>query len=271
VLDLVTAGEAFDDFVFYHLDTLPAPGRELKTDAFARTVGGGAVISGVAAARTGLRVRVLAGLSGDAARELRRHPIAVSNLRRPNEPAAITIALSTRRDRRFVTFNGMNRSLPRRIRARLTRIRARHVHFALHPGRCRLWLPAIDRLHRADATVSWDFGWNPDLTRDPAFVRLVDALDYVFLNRDEARAYRARTSRGLTIVKLGADGCRAIGAGVDVRLPAPRVRVVDTTGAGDVFNGAFLAARLRGQPLVRALRVAVRAAAHSTRRPGGLS
>ena len=51
VLDLVTAGEAFDDFIFFDLDALPQPGHELKTNAFVRTVGGGAVITAVAAAR----------------------------------------------------------------------------------------------------------------------------------------------------------------------------------------------------------------------------
>jgi sugar/nucleoside kinase (ribokinase family) len=72
------------------------------------------------------------------------------------------------------------------------------------------------------------------------------------------------------VIRLGANGCRAVGAGIDLRVAAPRVRVVDTTGAGDVFNGAFLAARLRGEPLDRALRQANRLAAQSTRRPGGL-
>jgi len=271
VLDLVSVGEAFDDYIFYNLTALPAAGRELKTDAFARTVGGGAVISGVTAARLGTRVRIVAGLSDEAVRTLRREPVVVTNLRGPHEPAALTVALSTRRDRRFVTYNGMHARLPARARASVARLRTRHLHLALHPGRCRAWLGVLNRIRRGGATISWDFGWNDDLPRDRAFGRLVDALDYVFLNRDEARRYRCRTARGLTIVKLGADGCRVVGAGVDLRVAAPRVRAVETTGAGDVFNGAFLAAVLRGAPLDRALRAANQAAAASTRHAGGLA
>jgi ribokinase len=271
VFDLITAGEAFDDLVFFNLTSMPAAGRELKTDALARTAGGGAVTSGVAAARAGARVRIVAGLSAAAARALRLDAVSIVNLRRPGESAALTVALSTRRDRRFVTFNGMNPQLPARILALVPRLRARHVHFALHPGRCALWLGALDRLHRAGTTTSWAFGWNPDLRRDRDFDRLVDGLDYLFANRDEARAYGCRPSRGMAVITLGAAGARAIGDGVDLRVPSPRVRAVDTTGAGDVFAGAFLAARLSGAPLERALRRATRAAAASTRRPGGLA
>lgn len=270
MVDLIAAGEAFDDFVFYGLDALPASGRELKTDAFVRTPGGGAVISAVAAARLGARVAVVSALSRETAACLRRERIAFVNLRRRDESPALTVSLSTRRDRRFVTFNGVNLRLPQRILACLPRLRARHVHFALDPGRCRVWVRPLQRLRERGATTSWDFGWNPRLARDPDFARMTAELDCVFLNRDEAALYEFRPGRGLAIVKLGRRGCRAIGPGVDLRVAGRRVRALDTTGAGDVFDGTFLAARLRGEPLGAALRIANRAAAESTRHPGGV-
>jgi len=270
VLDLVTVGEAFDDFIFYDLDALPASGQELKTDAFVRTIGGGAVITAIAAARLGVRCGIVSALSRDAAARLRRHGVAVRNVRRVSEPIALTVSLSTRRDRRFVTYIGGNIHLARRLRTVVPRLCARHLHFAFDPRPCRPWIAIVERLRAAGFGTSWDFGWNPDLPRDRAFRRLVGALDYVFFNCDEARAFGTRTRATITIIKLGREGCRAIGPGVDLRVAAPRVRVVDTTGAGDVFNGAFLAARLRGATLERALGAANRAAAESTRRPGGV-
>ena len=46
---------------------------------------------------------------------------------------------------------------------------------------------------------------------------------------------------------LGADGCLIADGGVRARLPAPHVAsITDTSGAGDAFNGAYLATRLRG-------------------------
>jgi sugar/nucleoside kinase (ribokinase family) len=271
VLDLVTVGDAFDDLIFYNLSELPAPGRELKTDAFARTIGGGAVITAVAAARAGVRCGIVSALSRDAAARLRRERVAVRNIRRASEPSALTVALSTPRDRRFVTYSGGNVQLPRRLRAIVPRLRARHLHFAFDPRPCRPWIRIVQGLRSDGFKASWDFGWIPELARDRGFRDLVESLDYAFFNRDEARAYGRPMANGLTVIKLGADGCRALGDGVDVRVPAPRVRAIDTTGAGDVFNGAFLAALLRGAPLERALRRANRAAADSTRHPGGIA
>jgi ribokinase len=49
---------------------------------------------------------------------------------------------------------------------------------------------------------------------------------------------------------------------------APRVEAVDTTGAGDCFNGVFAAGLLEGLALELAVRRAVVAAAVSTTKPG---
>jgi len=281
VLDLVTAGEAFDDFIFFDLDALPQPGHELKTNAFVRTVGGGAVITAVAAARLGLRCAVVSGLSADAVQLLRRERVSAQNVRRRDEAAAITVALSTRRDRRYVTFNGMNERLCRRIRTIVPRLRARHLHFAFYPRPCRPWIGVVEALRRRGASTSWDFGWNPALARDPHLRPLAAAVDYLFLNRDEAVLYarqsrlvpaidRWRRSPRPVVIKLGADGSRVVGGGVDVRAPAARTRVVDTTGAGDAFNAGFLVSILRGDALPRALRFANRVGARSTRFAGGI-
>ena len=71
------------------------------------------------------------------------------------------------------------------------------------------------------------------------------------------------------VVTLGAAGAlivRATGAAVAVSTPA--VDVVDTTGAGDTFNGALAAELADGLDLAQAVRRAVAAAALSTTRPG---
>jgi len=282
VLDLVTAGEAFDDFVFYALSRLPRAGEELKTDAFLRSPGGGAVITAIAAARLGLRCAIVSGVGRESARTLRGEGVRVYNLRRAGEPLAISIALSTSHDRSFVTFNGMNGRLPRRIRAALPGVRARHVHLAFDPRPCRPWIEIVHALRRGGITCSWDFGWNPELPRDRDFAALAAAVDYLFVNRDEARLYgrrratagaiaRWRRAPNLVVVKLGADGSRIVGAGVDIRAAPASVRVVDTTGAGEAFNAGFLTARLGGAGLEGALRLANRVGALSTRRAGGIA
>jgi sugar/nucleoside kinase (ribokinase family) len=54
------------------------------------------------------------------------------------------------------------------------------------------------------------------------------------------------------------------------RVSAPRVRVKDTTGAGDVLHGAFAAGLARDRDVRGALELGVRAAALSCTALGGL-
>jgi ribokinase len=59
------------------------------------------------------------------------------------------------------------------------------------------------------------------------------------------------------IVTLGAAGAVVGGEGVSERLPAPKVEVVDSTGAGDAFAGAFAARLASGADILTAARVGV--------------
>ena len=70
------------------------------------------------------------------------------------------------------------------------------------------------------------------------------------------------------IIKLGAKGCLLNEGETMTLIPAPQVSVVDTTGAGDVFNAAFAVASSEGASLIEACRFAVRAAALSVTRLG---
>ncbi len=279
--ELVTAGEAFEDLIFYDLPRLPRPGEELKTSRFARAPGGGAIITAVTAARLGVRTGVLSAVSETTGARLRSERVALRNLRRRDEPPAITAALSTGRERTFVTFNGVNDRLEPRLLREVRRLSAPHVHCAFFPANCGRWAAAVRDLRRRGRTVSWDFGWNPSLQDDGRFPDLLAALDLVFLNEAEAKLYAGvpslpaaftwwRTTAPATVVKLGRRGAVYLSAGAVLRAPAPRVRVVDTTGAGDAFNGGYLSAFVRGSDPATCLLRGNKAGAASVTRAGGL-
>jgi ribokinase len=59
------------------------------------------------------------------------------------------------------------------------------------------------------------------------------------------------------IVTLGEAGAAVVADGIAERLPAPKVDVVDSTGAGDAFSGAFAARIAAGADLLSAARAGV--------------
>jgi sugar/nucleoside kinase (ribokinase family) len=98
-------------------------------------------------------------------------------------------------------------------------------------------------------------------------------VDILFANEDEAMLLAAAGDLDGALTKLsplvatlvitrGPAGAMAIERGDRVEvLAAPVAKVVDTTGAGDLFAAGFLAARCRARPLERCLEAGAQAAA----------
>jgi sulfofructose kinase len=166
------------------------------------------------------------------------------------------------------------------------RIEARAPDLDLHPigPGCVLLLDghfpeqalrAARRARAAGAPVVGDFH-----TPRPAVRRLLPHVDYPIVPREFAEAYagpdpratlhRLREEHGGTpVVTLGARGGLYLDGGRVRRFRSPRVRARDTTGAGDVFHGAFAAALGRGLALPAALERAAHAAARCCTALGG--
>jgi ribokinase len=85
--------------------------------------------------------------------------------------------------------------------------------------------------------------------------------------RTAAAALRRR-GPGTVIITLGGRGVYALAPDFEGVVPAFRVEAVDTTAAGDIFNGALAVALAEKRPLAEALRFAQAAAAISVTRPG---
>ncbi|MFJ2824120.1 ribokinase [Streptomyces toxytricini] len=109
---------------------------------------------------------------------------------------------------------------------------------------------------------------------------LPDAVDLLVPNEHEAAALTGLTDPRQAaaallerfpevVVTLGAAGALHAARGQEpYTVPAPRVRAVDTTAAGDTFAGALAVALGEGRPMREAMAWAAAAAALSVQRPG---
>jgi len=286
-MQLLCAGEAFEDLIFHGLERLPDLGEEIRTDRFTSTIGGGAVITAVQAARLGMPTQLISALGDSAMARLKKEKVAFTNLRKAGEPHAITAALSTTDDRAFVTYNGVNAKLEERLAKVFSgkliadSRKTSHVHFCFYPHDCAQWTAIVTRMRKSGVTSSWDFGWNEPLTNDRGLVNLIDALDFVFINAAEALLYtgsktldesipRWRERQAIIIIKRGQQGAVWLAPDRDLHIKPPKVKVVDTTGAGDAFNAGFLVAWMRGKTPAECLTLANTAGAASTKKAGGI-
>ncbi|HWR49531.1 MAG TPA: ribokinase [Bryobacteraceae bacterium] len=89
-----------------------------------------------------------------------------------------------------------------------------------------------------------------------------------FADAEEAASGLLRLGVSTVVMKLGALGCLLAAAGVRRCIDGHRVSAIDTTAAGDAFNGAFAAALAEGKPPFEAAEFANGAAAISVTRRG---
>ena len=159
----------------------------------------------------------------------------------------------------------------------------------LAPGSRSALLDAVAKARKAGSRVAFDPNYRPRLWPDAgaAQAAIAEALSVVdialptfpdeqmlFADIDQAAtvARLAAAGVGEIVVKDGTEPALVTTGDGGQKVPAVTVdRPVDTTGAGDSFNGGYLAARLLGHQPVEAARLAHRVAAATVQVHGALA
>lgn len=271
-------------------DVLVRPVSELRwnttswVDSIRHTMGGNGANTAFALAVLGAPVRLLGWVGTDPAgtallEKLSRAGVDTRFVRRGSAPTATTVSLVNEGgDRYLLHAPGVSLeafSEPPELAGPLVEGVGR-LHLAnlfAIPG-FRRHGPAILRsARRSGLLTSLDTGWDQHGRWMEDLGPALEWTDLLFVNREEtlglagtedldeaARIFAARGA-GVIVFKLGAEGCAVWREGKLARVPAFDVPVADTTGAGDCFAGAFLAALARGLDWLEAARFANAAAA----------
>lgn len=286
--DIVVVGSLNVD-VSLAAERLPRAGETVRGEALEVGAGGKGLNQAIAAAKLGGRVHLVGRVGrdrfGDIPLEALRDAGVIDTYVESIDGAATGSALivvDPSGENQIAIAPGANALVgPEVVRDAVAAFRASSVLLV------QLELPldtvaaALDAARDEHATSVLDPAPAPE-SLDDALLRRVDVLTP---NETEAEALsgvavhdlesaasagarlRERT-QGDVVVTLGERGCVWVSSTGFEHVPSPRVNAIDTTGAGDAFNGGLAVALSRGETLPRALHFAVRAGAAATLRRG---
>ncbi len=278
-MKLLNFGSCNLDFV-YSLDHIVAPGETEATVSSEIFPGGKGLNQSIAAARAGAEVYHAGciGTDGGMLREIMAESgVDVSYLQTvDSKNGHAIIQVSRAGENAIFLYPGSNEML---TEALIDRVLADFVpgDFLLLQNETNL----VDVLVEKGSARGLKIVLNPSPYNEK--IRQIDLskLSYLILNEVEAREIAGsdepevalgllrKKYPGLAVVlTLGVKGCVYRDENETVYHPAFRVKVVDTTAAGDTFTGYFFAGLSEGRPVTEALRRASAASALAVSRMG---
>ena len=265
---------------------IPAPGETLLGEDFATHPGGKGANQAVAVAKLGYPVQLIGRLGDDGfGTQLRDHltrsGVDIAAVRTsPGSSGVAVIVVADTGENSIVVIPGANALLtPQDLDASIDILRSASAVLT------QLETPLETILHLAELCLREGV----PLILDPAPAQalpkeLLSSVTWFTPNETEAAFYSGSSDNadpavtandllniGLTnlVLKLGSRGAYlATPDGQGHRIPSFPVHAVDTTAAGDCFNGAFATGLALGMPPPESARFAAAAAAISVTRPG---
>jgi len=257
------------------------PCRDQKVDGVrvAQTPGGMAANVAVAASRLGTQTRMIGAVGDDAMGREALAALTLEGVDLAHVPTLEGVAtffciiLVDAQGEKALVKALSPAYLPRP--GDLTAVAFRNItHMHMTFTRPELALKAIAMARRAGATISLDLE-AADVPEDGGQVRqLVDSVDLLFISEQsraeaEHRIGPITATDGRTVIMTrGSAGARVERGSHMLETTGHKVELIDTSGAGDAFAGAFIHARLGGADDASALHFANAAAALSTRAYG---
>lgn len=283
---VLVAGAINTDLVA-RVETAPEAGETVTGSAFAIFGGGKGANQAIATARSGAPTAMLGALGNDDFGQARRADLDAEGIdtgsvaRNETEPSGVALIVveeGTGQNRISYVPGATLTISPAQARHAVKRVQPAVILTTLEP------MPeTIDALIEAGRAAGATVVLNAS-PEAPGAQRFLDRLDVLVVNEVEAedllgyrvsvedgeRAALALTDLGprTVVITLGGAGAVIAHDGETRAFAAPKVTVVDTTGAGDAFSGAFAASLARGEDPFTAAQTGVVAGSLATTVPG---
>lgn len=289
-MDIVVVGDSNVDVIISGLDSLPVLGTEKLATGFDIVMGGSSTIFACGAAKLGLKTGFIGKLGDDGYGKivmstLKKYKVDTSAIViDPKIKTGVTISLTYPNDRAFLTYLGSISDF------KLNDIdynyinRARHMHlsaFFLQTGLQRDVPNLFKRVKKMGLTTSFDTGFDPEEKWDSGVYNVLKNTDIFLPNEIESTALSKKSEPeaaldalvkyvNIAAIKLGSKGSIAMDNKMNkVNRNSHKIKVVDTTGAGDSFNAGFIYGFLNGKDIGACLEYGNACGALSAMRIGG--
>ncbi|PWU67222.1 ribokinase [Gracilibacillus dipsosauri] len=255
------------------LERRPDKGETIKGSSYHHFSGGKGANQAIAMARLGAKVNFIGKIGDDEYGKilieyLRNEKIDVKGIKvEPSMATGVAFITLADGDNSIIFIPGANHSVNGAYVEQ-------HKHLLkesdLVVSQLEIPMAAVEKTATICKGYDIPFILNPAPAADLSS-NLLEKVTYLTPNSIEEKSIKVQHVAGLEnklIVTAGKDGVYVVENGEKVRIPAYQIQPVDTTGAGDTFNGAFAYFIAKQHPLVEACHFANAAAALSTLKKG---
>lgn len=265
-LDILVVGELNVDLILTGVPSLPELGKEKIAKGMNFTMGSASAIFANNISKLGMKVGFVGKLGNDyfgkfMLQNLKERDIDVSHVVvKDGLKTGITVSLSFPEGYAMVTYGGAMQDLTIKDIDLNYLKESKHMHLSsyfLQPGMRKDCSELFKLSKKFGLTTSFDPGWDPAEKWSKVIFGILPYVDVFLPNEQEAlmitRCSNVKTALDKlgeysenVVIKQGSKGALAKEGKRKINTNAFKVKVVDTTGAGDSFNAGYLYKYLNG-------------------------
>lgn len=266
--DVLAIGELLIDFI-------GGEGSLEETKSFEKCFGGAPGNFAIACARLGLEVAIISRVGNDAfgrflVETLKKEGVDTKYIEIDDKHNTGLAFVSHIKERKFLFYRGADMFIEGKENLEDFKYLCFGSIPLITPRSRKAVLKAIKLAKRKNANICFDPNIRLNLWKEDTMYwvrKVLDDVNLLLLTEEEAKLIfeeknleniieSIRNKFELVGIKMGARGCVIVKENKLIRMPAIKVKVVDTTGAGDAWNAGLIFGLINDYDLITAAKIA---------------